>query len=68
MSLRSHNQNVQVQYGYHCRFCLIFGSVLVGVLSQIKLLFGLLVIQLVWCILFFTLVEVSSGGYLPTLR
>ena len=40
----------------------------VGILSQIKLLFGPLVIQLVWYILkqLFTEVEVNSGGYLPS--
>ena len=39
----------------------------VGILSQIKLLFGPLVIQLVWYILkhLFTSVSVNSGGYLP---
>ena len=42
----------------------------VGILSQIKLLFGPLVIQLVWYILkqLFTEVEVNSGGYLPSRR
>ena len=40
----------------------------VGILSQIKLLFGPLVIQLVWYILKLTILHLSvaeSGGYLP---
>ena len=41
-----------------------------GILSQLKLLFGPLVIQLVWYILkqLFTSVSGESGGYLPPLR
>ena len=41
--------------------------VFVGILSQIKLLFGPLVIQLVWYILIKTIIHLSvgeSGGYL----
>ena len=40
-----------------------------GILSQIKLFFGSLVFQLVWCTITIIHLNVGeSGGYLPPLR